>query len=40
MFVLVDVPLVQVEVVRHVGEVGNVLLHILHVHLVKVSLFL
>ena len=34
-FGLVDVPLVQVQVLTHVGEVGNVLLHALHVHLVK-----
>ena len=36
---LQDVPEPQGDEVGHVGEAGNVLLHVLHVHLVKVSLF-
>ena len=33
-----DIPEPHGDEVGHVGEVGNVLLHVLHIHLVKVSL--
>ena len=38
-FGLWDIPEPHGDEVGHVREVGNALIHVLHVHLVKVSLF-